>query len=285
MSNGLYNAIKMDLDAYPLKEEAELKGYVRFLIAKAYYKYIGDTKTQLYAATTSSHKVKEEVIELAKARYYKADLLLSDDDLLEYASDEVVNRYNEERKLSEKDNVKTISSFNEVMQKALSYYQEKQEYKEHYQNLDTVTKFAEIILYNYFYANHEFVFSSKNGTRSYVIKRTPEQILKEMEDELKMTSNPPDATIGVYAKKIANSWMSNQNNKDHQDKNDLNNVINMIISEINNARLNDRQKDYLRNEFQNGNVDALERYVPQELIDEYKRLYNLDNGSIQNRRV
>ncbi len=110
------------------------------------------------------------------------------------------------------------------------------------------------------------------------MKRGPEQILKEMSEELKMMSSVPEAIMSVYANKVANDWISKKNNINEYDENGLNSITDMIVNSINKANLNDRQKEYLINEFQNGNVDALERYIPQELINEYKKLSSLLNG-------
>ena len=277
MISSLYDAIKMDLDVYPLKKEDELKGYVKYLISKAYFGYNGDTNAQKYARAAGSSKVKQEVINLAKLQYYKAEMLLSADDLLKYASNAVVYKYNSELNKGDKNaNLNSISSFNEVMQKMLSYYQEKPDYKKNYGDLDSLINFTKKILYNYFYRNDLKVFSSKNGTRAYVEQKNPSQILNEISQEIKMISNVPDAIISVYANKIAKSWMLKQKDM-NPTKNQLNDVIDSIISEINHASLNDNQKKWLLGEFESGNVDALERYVTKDLIDKYKNLIELGN--------
>lgn len=99
-----------------------------------------------------------------------------------------------------------------------------------------------------------------------------------MSKELKMISSVPGAVISVYANKVANDWI--KNNMKNYEENGLNSITDMIVDEINRANLNDRQKTYLINEFQNGNVDALERYIPQNLIDEYKKVStSLNDGN------
>lgn len=112
------------------------------------------------------------------------------------------------------------------MQKTLSYYQAKFNPKDK----SEVVKFAKIILSDYFDNKHVYIFSSKNGTRTYVTKRSLEQILDEMSKELKMISSVPGAVISVYANKVANDWI--KNNMKNYEENGLNSIADMIVDEI-----------------------------------------------------
>lgn len=272
MPSSLLEVIKMDLDAYPLRKKEELKGYTRWLLGEAYIGKDGDTNTHKYAKQNGPSHVSDEI----RSMVFRGDMILNYERLLDKVSDVVVSNYMESVK--QKNQGSEIGSFNEVMQKTLSYYQE--EYN--YQDKSEVVKFAKIILSDYFDNKHVYVFSSKNGTRSYVTKRSPEQILDEMSKELNMISKVPGAIISVYANKIANDFILKKNSAEKYEENGINSITDMIVGAINRASLNDKQKAYLINEFQNGNVDALERYIPQNLIDEYKKVstsLNDDNYS------
>lgn len=269
MPGSLLEAIRMDLDAYQLKEENAIKGYTRWLLGEAYIGKDGDTNTHMYVKQKGISSINKEI----RSVVYHGDITLNYDSLLNSVADLVVDEY-----LKQKNQNNEVQSFNEVMQRTLSYYKE----KFNTQDKNEVAKFAKIILSDYFDNKHVYVFSSKNGTRDYVMKKGPEQILNEMAEELKMISSVPGAIMSDYANKVANDWISKKNNMNGYDENGINSITDMIVSAINKANLNDRQKEYLINEFQNGNVDALERYIPQELIDEYKKLsspLNDDNYS------
>lgn len=261
--NNLLEALKMDLDVYPLKGQIELKKYTRWLLGEAYMCKEGDTNTHKYARAKGFLNVNSEI----RSMIYGGNLMLDYDDLLQSVADIVVENH-----LKQKNQNDEVKSFNEVMSKTLSYYQEKFNAKDK----NEVINFAKIILSNYFNSNHINVFSSKNGTRAYVSKKTKEQILGEISKELKMVSSVPDAIISVYANKVATDWMLKENVMNNSD---LSLITNEIINKINDANLNDKQKEYLISEFQNGNVDVLQRYVPKELINRYNEISSsLNNG-------
>ncbi len=271
MQNSLLETIKMDLDIFPFKEEEKLKAYARWLLGEAYLGKDGDTNTHRYVSEKDNLSINNEIRSLV----YNGNVMLDYNKLLDAVTDVIVDDYVKNKYNEEKENVE-VKSFNEVMEKTLSYYQE----KFNSGDKNEVIKFAQIILSDYFDNKHVYVFSSKNGTRTYVTQRNPEQILNEMSKELNMISSVPSAIISVYANKVANDWISKRNSMVNYGENVLNNFTNMIISEINRASLNDRQKAYLINEFQNGNIDALERYIPQNLIDEYKKVNtSLNDGN------
>lgn len=266
MPNNLYEALKLDLDSCGFNEKQELRGMLRYFLGQAYVGKEDNSITSRYVKEKGISKINEEIMEIASSRIYKGKQYLSYEVLLDKISDVLIDDY-----LKSKNE---INSFNEVMQKTLSYYQA----KFNPEDKSEVVKFAKIILSDYFDNKHVYIFSSKNGTRTYVTKRSPEQILDEMSKELKMTSSVPGAVISVYANKVANDWI--KNNMKNYEENGLNSITDMIDDEINRANLNDRQKTYLINEFQNGNVDALERYIPQNLIDEYKKVStSLNDGN------
>lgn len=278
MIDNLFKAIKMDLDSYPLKNENELKAYCRYLLGEAYMGKDGNTNTHRYAKSRGIFSINSEI----QSMVFRGENILNYNELLNKATNSIIDSYLENSKSNNE-----VRSFKEVMEKMLSYYLEKEKFVA--SDINSVKKFAEIILRNYFDDKQTRVFSSKDGMRNYVIKHGEKAILEEMQKDLdikQLSTNVADLLISPYANFIANSWFSKNisgNNKKMEtpsyDDNGLNSISKMIEKEIYNAHLNDKQKKWLLDEFLKGNVDSLERYVPQQLIDEYKRLTNnLDNG-------
>ncbi len=253
MLNNLSETIKKDLDNYSLNKKQELIGYTRWLLSEAYFCKDGDTNTHKYAKQKGRSIIDKEIRNMV----YKGDNFLVYDKLFYTAAEAIVSNYLKSN----------IQSFNEVMQKTLSYYSDSFNPKDK----NEVIWFAKEILSKYFYENNLLVFSSKNGTRAYVSEKSPSQFLNEMKKELNMISSVPEAIIGIYANKVASDWIYKQNDIALNKENDLNDVISLIINEINKVNINDSLKTYLINEFQN-NPDILQRYIPDELINEYKKL-------------
>ena len=57
---------------------------------------------------------------------------------------------------------------------------------------------------------------------------------------------------------------------------ELSNIMEAIENEIEKASRNDRLKEHLKEELQNGNVDMLDRFVNPDLLRKYERLLNSD---------
>lgn len=276
MINNLFDAIKMDLDSYPLKNENELKAYLRYLLGEAYMGKDGNTNTHMYAKSKGISSINSEI----QSMVFRGENILNYDQLLNKVTDNIIDRY-----LKKSMSNNEVRSFKEIMEKMLSYYQEKGEFVP--SDINATKHFAEIILNKYFKEKNVRVFSNKDGMRNYVIRHGEKAILEEMKKDLNMLTNVDDLVISLYASFIADSWFSKKINGNDKkmdapsyDDNGLNTISKMIEKEISNANLNDKQKKWLMDEFLNGNVDSLERYVSKQLIDEYKRLVNnLNQGN------
>jgi len=274
MPNNLLEAITKDLDNFELRNENELKNYTRWLLGEAYMCKQGDTNTNKYAKSMGKDKINKEIRSLV----FRGELLLDYNQLLEEVTNFVVNNYENSKKQDDK-----IQSFNEVMNKTLSYYHEKGKFNAN--NINEVIGFSKIILSNYFKDNHIRVFSRDKG-RDYIIDKSkiaPEkydinkgkkEILNEMKEELKTNSNDLEVVMNLYANKVASEWLNKINGLGNQ----KDNLEYQIVDKINKLNLNDRQKEYLANEFQNGNIDSLEGFIPQNLIEEYKKLLDSNPG-------
>lgn len=270
MINDLFSAIKMDLDSYPIKNEMELKAYCRYLLGLAYMGKDSDTNTSKYVKQRGKDSVNLEIQNMV----FMGSNILNYDKLLNKAADNIVDDYLKDSKTNDE-----AYSFKEIMEKTLSYYLEKGKFVA--SSIGEVKNFAEIILRNYFYDSQVGVkvFSRNNGMRSCVFKKGKSAILQEMQKDLnvkQLSTNVDDLLISLYANFISNSWflkyINNKKAPSSYDDNGLDSISRMIKNEIYNANLNDKQKKWLLDEFLNGNVDCLERYVSKQLIDEYIKL-------------
>ena len=73
------------------------------------------------------------------------------------------------------------------------------------------------------------------------------------------------------------NYYYNKQKKTLYDKNGLLTIKEMLINEIKKLSLNDRQKEYLKDELEKGNIDILDRYVNPNLLSKYKILSSESN--------
>lgn len=255
MSKDLLNALLMDLESQPFKEPEKLKIFLRWLIQEVYFRKegLGDTNTHRYI-TNQKLNGKDPRVEM-ESLFYHSDKYLKFDDFINAVTNGVFNVY-----LEKKEN--DIKSFDDVMLKTLSYYESK--FNKYDKN--SVIEFTSLILNNYLVKKNVKAFSSKNKTREYVLKNGENNILNEIANRIKKRGCIDDM-INDYSIMIAQSFLS-INNK----INNIDNLKNKLTKCVLNLNLNDRQKQYLLSELEIGNVDVLYRYVPLELINEYKQV-------------
>lgn len=106
---------------------------LRYFLGQAYVGKEDNSITSRYVKEKGISKINEEIMEIASSRIYKGKQYLSYEVLLDKISDVLIDDY-----LKSKNE---INSFNEVMQKTLSYYQAKFNPKDK----SEVVKFAKII--------------------------------------------------------------------------------------------------------------------------------------------
>ena len=260
----LIEAIKKDLDEFGFKKEEELRVYLRYLISQAYMGISGDTNTQMY--------VKEEI---NKGNDYKQELrnlvyngknILNAEQLFNEITESVLSNY------MKKNNV---ASLDDAVLKMLDYYSNSFDTN----NIDNTIFVSKQILDNYFTKGLINAFSSKNGTRDYIKNTSKNDLINQMMVKTNLNSSlndnmNMDILINSYANFIGTQYYKNQKK---YDSNDLLNAKEKLRNEIESASLNDKQKEYLKDELQKGNVDMLDRFVNPNLLNEYIRLSNENN--------
>lgn len=262
MSENLLEVIKMDLKE---QDEKNKRVYLRWLLGEVYLRNEGlkNTHTQNYIAKQKSKGMdpRTELLNL----YAFSSRHLRYEDILEKLTGIILSDYENEKK--------EVSSFNEVMEKTISYYETRFDKY----NKDEIRQYAKAILKNYLIDSNIKVFSSKNGTREYVSNHNRKDIIHEIMDTLK-GENINDL-IRSYSTKISDNWFSKNviNNEES-----INEIRDRIITEIENANLNNKQKDYLLNELEIENIDSLDRYVPSYLIEDYKEILSASNKKTKN---
>lgn len=267
MPNNLKDALIMDLDSYPLRGKDELKMYLRWLIGEACIGKDGDTNAHKYTKKYGIKKANDDI----RSLIYKGENILDFNMLANKATDAILNNYLKSKNKNNNNNNsnnsnKIIMTFDDVMIKTLTYYKDRYNYFDKKQTFDM----AKVILNDYFINKHVKVFSSKNGTRDYVLNVGEDKIKTEISNKIGFSFNDIKSLINNYSIYIVNIYMS---------KNNIENISDKIIYALNKASLNDKQKEYLISEFNSGNISVLKGYVPNDLIIEYIKYNNTSNFS------
>ena len=266
MPKNLNEALMMDLKTFQFQDEKSLSAYLKWLISEVYMQKSGNmgTYTHRYIdeCKQKGFNVNDELVRLSPL----ANKYLRVEDLFNHITKYVLNGYLTLNQVKEPHNENEITSFYDVILKTLIYYQDK--FNKNFES-DTEAFIVEI-LRNYLIYDRVEVFSKSNGTRDYVIKKGKNNIIEEIKMCTNYAQEDLNITIEDFSELAAHKWMLlNQNSKDSN----LDDITNAIRGNIVSARLNDRQKSYLLNELENGNIDALESYVPPisgDLINAYK---------------
>lgn len=266
MPKSLIEAISVDLNKLTNISMEGKKSYLRYLLGEAYLTKEGDTYTHEYAKRVGKEFVDSEI----RSYLYKGENLLSYSQVMDDATERFFVMY-----VQKMQNKQMLNSFEEVMEKTITYYSNKYDTS----NLDAVTKVAKMILLDYFAKQNIKVFSSKNGTRKYVSSKRIVDIYNEVVNDLKKENNVlsdnKEAVINLYASMVAKSWIKKKDIKQFQNEtNSIEALQDEIYKRINKINVNEAQKKWLLDEFYSGNIDALERYIPQQLIDDYKKATN-----------
>lgn len=266
MPKDLNEALMMDLKGFQLQDEGSLRAYLGWLISEVYMQKSGDMSTYTHKYINECKQkglnVNDELVNLSPL----ANKYLHIDDLLNHITKYVLNGY---LTINAKDN-ENINTFYDVIGRTLTYYQNKFD-------INSEKKAKELavdILRNYLIYDRIEVFSKSNGTRDYVIKNGKNNIIEEMKMCTNYAQEDLNITIDDFSFLAAYKWISsNQNIKSSS----FDDAKQALINNILNAKLNDKQKSYLLNELENGNIDALESYVPAisgNLIESYKKGIN-----------
>lgn len=275
MPKSLMEAISMDLNKLTNVSMEGKKSYLRYLLGVASLTKEGDTYTHEYAKRMGKEFINSEI----RSYLYRGENILSYSQVMDAATERFFATYVQNtqnfQNTSSMQNKQKLNSFEEVMEKTITYYSNKFDTS----NLDAVTKVAKMILLDYFAKQNIKVFSSKNGTREYVIgKRTIDlynEVVSALQRQNNVACDNEEAVINLYASMVAKSWIEKKLDKQPQNRtNSIEDLQAEIHKRVNGINVNEAQKKWLLDEFYSGNIDALERYIPQQLIDNYKNLIN-----------
>lgn len=260
----LIEAIEKDLNEFGFKKEEELRIYLRYLISQAYIGASGDTYTHKYIKDqiTLGKDYKKELRSLV----YNGENILNTEQLFNEITASVLSNY------IEKNNV---TSLDLAVLKMLDYYENSFDKN----NIDNTIFVSKQILNNYFVKGLINAFSSKNGTRNYIKNTSKSDLINQMKAKTNLNSSLNDSInldilINSYANFIGTQYYNNQIK---YDSDELSNISDKLKREIEKASLNDKQKEYLKDELQKGNVDMLDRFVNPDLLIEYKKLSSESN--------
>lgn len=264
---GLLEAIEKDLDEFDIKNENELRIYLRYLLSQAYMGTNGNTNTQKYIRNQiiQGKDYKKEL----KSLVYNGEKILSMEQFFNTISETVLSNY-----INKKN---SVTSLDEAVSRMITYYENNFDKN----NLDNIIFVAKQILNNYFVKGLINAFSSKNGTRDYIRNTSKSDLINQMKQKTKLNSSlreedQLELLISSYANFVGTEYYNKQK-KTLYDKNGLLTIKEMIINEIKKSSLNDRQKKYLKEELEKGNIDMLDRYVDPNLLSKYKRLSSESN--------
>lgn len=263
---GLLEAIEKDLDEFDIKNENELRIYLRYLLSQAYMGASGETNTHKY--------IKDQIIngkdfkKELKNLVYNGENILNAEQLFNEITESVLSNY------MKKNNV---ASLDDAVLKMLDYYSNSFDTN----NIDNTIFVSKQILDNYFKKGLINAFSSKNGTRDYIKNTSKSDLINQMKQKTKLNSSLQEEEqlellISSYANFVGTEYYNKQK-KTLYDKNGLLTIKEMLINEIKKLSLNDRQKEYLKDELDKGNIDMLDRYVDPNLLSKYKILSSESN--------
>lgn len=230
INDNLENAILKDVVMNNPKNSFD---YVKSLIEKAYHNTFGPYEAGFvneYAKNPSSN-IEDEVINLARKENINAHQLLRDDDLIIEAAKAWF----------------VIDDFSFAMQRTISYYVIK--YPSKFSDSKSIEDLTGKILEALFLNNNKTVFSSKNGTRNYVLENLEDIKHYNMYDLIKEESSK-------FLK----------NNKFFR--------INELINKLN---VNENYKNHLKDCLRAGDLDELSRFIHLDSFDD-DSFVNEQNG-------
>lgn len=206
MPNNLYEVLQSDMKAYPLQDEVACKVYLRTLLGDAYLGRNSHTNVYNYVRMHGTESVRNEIMQMI----YQGEKYLNYASLLDSVTEQIFPQMMQVKKnhssMNNAASANCICSFMEVMHKTLTYYSEKGQFNK--EDSDAVMKCAHLILSNYFKSNRPSVFSSKNGTRAYVLSQGKDKVFNEIKKELNMDKATLDELITAYALKASSSFLS-----------------------------------------------------------------------------
>ena len=270
MEDNLENAILKEMITNKAVNDKNKKLFCRNLLGRAYSRNDDGGYVSKYVKTKSKSEIEEEIKKLASITMYNAHQSLNIESLLSAA----------------KEGMFYVDSLFDALDKTITYNVIRNDKDYSYSDIKELT---DQIIDEIFNKGNINVFSSKNGTRNYVLnflKRNPSSnyflsseeklaLIKEVNNTLMINSNDSSVILDELSNVLASNWY-NKNNKvnlAHED-----NVFNKIKNAINNLNVNDRLKISLLNDLHSGELLNLVGLIPDELIEEYNVYYNKNNN-------
>ena len=270
MEDNLENAILKEMITNKAVNDKNKKLFCRNLLGRAYSRNDDGGYVSKYVKTKSKSEIEEEIKKLASITMYNAHQSLNIESLLNAA----------------KEGMYYVDSLFDALDKTITYNVIRNDKDYSYSDIKELT---DQIIDEIFNKGNINVFSSKNGTRNYVLnflKRNPSSnyflsseeklaLIKEVNNTLMINSNDSSVILDELSNVLASNWY-NKNNKvnlAHED-----NIFNKIKNAINNLNVNDRLKISLLNDLHSGELLNLVGLIPDELIEEYNVYYNKNNN-------
>lgn len=242
----LREAMEADLENINFNNRNEQITLLRNIMGKALYQiqlpegYVGE-----YFLGKSKHEIEEEI---RNQGLYNEKQLLNSSDVLNNLCVYVVDEF------------RKVDNFSHAVKKTIDYNVRKMK------TIDekTVKKLAKLVLDRYLSGQENWrkTFSSKNGTYSYVEDTPPQKNIDEIYRYcgVEPFSISREDIVDKYSSKIASEYMEKFFDKRISQEQVENNFIEDIISRINNANLNDKQKEYLMDALNSGDYEQLIYY-------------------------
>ena len=270
MEDNLENAILKEMITNKAVNDKNKKLFCRNLLGRAYSRNDDGGYVSKYVKTKSKSEIEEEIKKLASITMYNAHQSLNIESLLNAA----------------KEGMFYVDSLFDALDKTITYNVIRNDKDYSYSDIKELT---DQIIDEIFNKGNINVFSSKNGTRNYVLnflKRNPSSnyflsseeklaLIKEVNNTLMINSNDSSVILDELSNVLASNWY-NKNNKvnlAHED-----NIFDKIKNAINNLNVNDRLKISLLNDLHSGELLNLVGLIPDELIEEYNVYYNKNNN-------
>lgn len=148
---------------------------------------------------------------------------------------------------------------------------------------EKVSRIIELLFIEYFDKNNPRGFTTNYDARAYITSKSKNELLKEMNKTARIFSNlSPEIMESSIRTSYAKNMASNlfQNSLDDNETKDIavsspeKRLFLSILNDINNANLNNKQKEYLINCLNDGNLQELNYYgvVPEQKLMEYESI-------------
>lgn len=267
MENNLENAILKEMITNSAVNDKNKKLFCRNLLGRAYSRNDDGGYVSNYVKTKSRWEIEEEIKNIASITMYNAHQSLNIEALLSAAAEGVFY----------------VRDFQDALDKTITYNVILNNKKDF--SYSEIKEMTNQIIDELFNKGNINVFSSKNGTRDYVLnvaKRSSfsngaltaaekQNIIRNIKTSLKIDSNDEEYILNELSNRVSSNWYSKNNKENFNYSSNIENEIKRAINQLN---VNNNLKNKLLNDLENGNLINLTGLVPDELLSEYQEYYN-----------